>query len=82
MMLLVAGAAVASAVPVLGAAIMVLAALGLVVVLVASSAISRVFSLVVYRHAEGRPLPTPFTPADVELAFKPRRSAFRRLLGG
>jgi Family of unknown function (DUF6159) len=68
----------AQSVPFLGVAIVAAGVSGIVATIVVSSTISRVFSLVVYRHATGRPLPTPFTSADVAASFRQKRSLFRR----
>jgi hypothetical protein len=72
------GVAVATSVPALGVLILVAGVSGALASIVVSSTISRVFSLVVYRHATDRPLPAPFTEADVAAAFKPKRRLFRR----
>ena len=43
---------------------------GTATLLVAAGAIARVFSLVLYRYATGRPIPTPFTEADLRDTFR------------
>lgn len=78
LVLVLVGLAVAAQVLVLGVLMMIAGIMGALASIVVSNTISRVFSLVVYRHAVGRPLPAPFTEADVAAAFKPKRSWLRR----
>jgi hypothetical protein len=78
MVLTLFGFAAAARQPLVGIPLLVLGLAGIAACLVVSSAVSRVFSLVVYRHATGRPLPEPFTEADVAASFRPKRSWLRR----
>lgn len=74
-----AGLVVAAlSVPALGVLMMVTGLTGTIASVVVASTISKVFSLVVYRYATDRPIPSPFTEADVAATFKPKRSRFRR----
>jgi hypothetical protein len=75
------GFAAAVRAPVVGVPVLAAGLAGMAACIVVSSAVSRVFSLVVYRHATERPLPTPFTEADVAATFRPKRSWLRRLAG-
>jgi hypothetical protein len=61
-----------------GVIVVAIAVLLVAPVLVMSNAITQVFSLAVYRHAMGAPLPTPFTEEDVRAAFKPKKPPFWR----
>jgi hypothetical protein len=51
----------------------VVAAVLLTPVLVASAAMTEMFALIVYRHAKGGGLPAPFTAADLDAGLKRRK---------
>jgi hypothetical protein len=69
----VSGVFVGASVPVVGIVIVVAGVSGILATIVVAGTVSRVFSLVVYRYAMGRPLPAPFTEADIAATFKPKR---------
>jgi hypothetical protein len=74
MMLALTGLVVAAVyVPVLGVLLIVAGLGGAFATVVVTATISKVFSLVVYRYATGRPVPAPFTEADVTATFKPKK---------